>query len=320
MDNYKAIILCGGLGKRMNSDIPKALHKVFDKTISRCVVDSITSAGIKDICMILGHKAEMIIEEFKDTPNISYAYQTELLGTGHAVMQAVDFIKENDKVLVIYGDMPLITKESIEGLISNFASNNYAASVMTAIVDNPFGYGRIIRNGKDLFEKIVEEKDASPDEKQISEVNLGVYMYNGADLLASLKKLTNDNAQKEYYLTDTLYHILTDNKDIGTYVIPDATESNNVNSRSELAVATRLMLDRINKKHIENGVTIIDPNNTYIGSDVIIGKDTIIYPGTTITGNSIIGDNCIIECSYIQNSKVNDNSKISAFSNIKDKF
>lgn len=315
-NNYKGIVLCGGLGKRMNSDVPKALHKIFDKCIAEYVVDAMMKAGIKDICMVVGHKAEMVKEYFKDYSNISYAYQKELLGTGHAVMQATDFISEDDNILVINGDMPLISSESISDFVNYFEENNYAACALTAILDDPFGYGRIIRYGENLFKKIVEQKDASENEKQIKEVNLGVYLYKGKELLSSLAKLTNNNAQGEYYITDTLYHILLDNKLVGAYTLKDSIESKNVNSREELAEAAKTMFLRTNTYHMKNGVTIMDPNNTYIGQDVTIGKDTIIFPNTQIKGKSSIGENCIIECSNIESSNIPSNSHITAFSNI----
>lgn len=315
-NNYKGIVLCGGLGKRMNSDIPKALHKMFDKCIAEYVVDSMMQAGITDICMVVGHKAEMVKEYFKDYTNISYAYQKELLGTGHAVMQATDFISEDDNILVINGDMPLISKESISDFIDYFEEKDYAACALTAVLDNPFGYGRIVRYGENLFKKIVEQKDASESEKQIKEVNLGVYLYKGKELLASLSKLTNDNAQGEYYITDTLYHILLDKKLVGAYTLKDSIESKNVNSREELAEAAKTMFLRTNTYHMQNGVTIIDPNNTYISQDVTIGKDTVIYPGTQIKGKTVIGENCIIECSNIENSTIQSGTHILSFSNV----
>ncbi len=319
MNKYKAIVLCGGLGKRMNSEIPKALHKIFDKCIAEYVVDALMKSGINKICMVVGHKKEMIQEYFKGYKNISYAYQHELLGTGHAVMQATHFISPDDNILVINGDMPLISPTSINDFIEYFESGNYAACALTAILDNPFGYGRIIRYGENLFKKIIEQKDASESEKQIKEVNLGVYLYKGADLLSALSKLTNNNAQGEYYITDTLYSILLDNKIVGAYTLKDNLESKNVNSREELADATKTMFSRINTYHMQNGVTIVDPSNTYIGQDVVIGKDTIIFPNTQIKGKTTIGKNCIIECSNIENSNIADGSHITAFSNIIDK-
>ncbi len=316
MNKYKAIILCGGLGKRMNSDIPKALHKMFDKCIAEYVVDSLMKSGIDDICMVVGHKSEMVKEYFKNYSNISYALQTELLGTGHAVMQATDFISEDSNVLVINGDMSLISSQSILDFISYFEENDYSACALTAILDNPFGYGRIVRYGENLFKKIVEQKDATQSEKQIKEVNLGVYLYKGVDLLSSLSKLTNNNAQNEYYITDTLYHILLDNKQVGAYTLKDSLESQNVNSREELAIATKAMFERTNKRHMANGVTIISPENTFIGEDVTIGKDTIIFPNACIKGKTCIGENCIIECCNIQNATIESGTCITAFSNI----
>lgn len=316
MNKYKAIVLCGGLGKRMNSDIPKALHKIFDKCIAEYVVDSLMKAGIEDICMVVGHKSDMVKEYFKNYTNISYALQTELLGTGHAVMQATNFISPDSNVLVINGDMPLISSESILDFISYFEENNYAACALTAILDNPFGYGRIVRYGENLFKKIVEQKDATESEKQIKEVNLGVYLYKGEELLTSLSKLTNDNAQKEYYITDTLYHILLDNKQVGAYTLKDSLESQNVNSREELALAAKAMFKRTNQKHMAGGITIISPENTFIGEDVTIGKDTIIFPNACIKGKTSIGENCIIECCNIENATIDSNTHVTAFSNI----
>ncbi|MEG0073206.1 MAG: bifunctional UDP-N-acetylglucosamine diphosphorylase/glucosamine-1-phosphate N-acetyltransferase GlmU [Clostridia bacterium] len=333
MNKYKAIILAGGMGKRMQSDIPKVLHKVFDKTIIDCVIDACRGANIQDICVVVGNKAELVKESIQKE-NITFALQEQQLGTGHAVICAEHTIEAEDNILVINGDMPLISSDSINEMFQFFSDGNFGACIITAILSNPTGYGRIIRKENGLFSKIVEQKDATAEELNICEGNLGVYCFKGALLKKALKKLDNNNAQKEYYLTDVLSHIRAMGENIGVFNLRDTTESVNVNSRLQLAETTEIYLKKVCNKHMENGVTIIHPAATAIGFDVKIGKDTIIYPGTIIEGKTIIGAGCVIgpnsriidsvigsnvsvETSKVLNSKIADNCKVGPFANIR---
>lgn len=312
MDNLKAIILAGGEGTRMKSKMPKVLHKILNKTMVDYVIDVALKCGCEDVCTVIGHKGDMVRESIGEG-RVKFAIQKEQLGTGHAVMQADDFIDENKDIIILYGDTPLITAETIEKLVTFHRDNGNGCTIVSAIVDDPTGYGHIIRNAGGSFKKNVEHKDATDDEKNIKEINTGIYCFNGAKLKDALKNITNDNSQGEYYLPDTLEIILSKGSSVDAMVVDDVTEFFGVNSRVQLAEATEIMKKRINRKHMENGVTIVDPSNTYIDSDVTIGCDTIIYPNSVIEGNTVIGEDCKIGPSArITNMAIGDEVKFQA--------
>lgn len=307
MSNLKAVVLAGGKGTRMNSELPKVLHKVYDRCIIDYVCNACEDANFSDICIIVGHKADQVIKHAtKD--NITFCMQEDQLGTGHAVMQAKDYIEDDDTVLVINGDQPLISSYTIKSLISYFEQGNYGGAVLSGIVETPGSLGRVVRDGNGNLVKIVEKKDCNDEQLKIREINIGVYCFKGKLLKDSLSKLDNNNAQKEYYITDIPSFIMENGDHFGVFVIPDISEFQGINSREELSIVTKTLLDKTRKKHMENGVTLISPDNTYISLDVEIGKDTIIYPGTNLQGETIIGTNCIIgPTSHIISSTIGDN-------------
>ncbi len=308
MPNIKAIVLAGGKGTRMKSELPKVLHKIYDKSIIDYVCDACSEANIKDIYVIVGHKHEIVEEHLKNRKNIKCILQKIQLGTGHAAMQAKDYIDDNDYVFVINGDQPLISSQTINSLISFCKQGNYGGAVLSAIIDNPGSLGRIIRDEYGNLDRIVERKDCNEDEERINEINIGVYCFKGKLLKDSFSKLDDNNAQNEYYITDIPYHIKDMGYNFGVYAIADISEYQGINSREELSIATATLLDKTRKQHMNNGVTLIDPSSTYISLNVEIGKDTIIYPGTHIQGDTIIGENCIIgPNSHIISSKIGDN-------------
>ncbi len=289
--NLKVIILAAGQGTRMKSKVPKVLHKVLDKTMADCVIDTCLEAGAEDICVIVGHQSMMVKKMIGD--RVKYAFQKEQLGTGHAVMQAGDFIGEDGNVLILCGDTPLIRPETIKQIISFHTENDNSATGVSFIAENPTGYGRIIREqGK--FVKIVEQKDATPKEQAVNEVNSGVYIFKAASLKSALEGLKNNNASGEYYLTDTLEVIKSKGEKTEVMKAEDETEFLGVNSKLDLYKATKVLMNRINEKHMLEGVSIINPENTYIGQDVKIAPDTIILPGTSLKGKTKIGTDCII--------------------------
>ncbi|MBF1051810.1 MAG: bifunctional UDP-N-acetylglucosamine diphosphorylase/glucosamine-1-phosphate N-acetyltransferase GlmU, partial [Peptostreptococcaceae bacterium] len=264
---------------------------------------------------VVGYKKEQIEEYFKD--NVDYIEQSVQMGTGHAIMITKDNINEEDNVLILCGDTPLIKKETIKRLIDENSKKD--AVILTSIVDNPYGYGRIIKDNKGNFDKIVEEKDATNEQKNIQEINAGMYLVKGNLIKENIEKLTNDNSQKEYYLTDLFELLKKQNKDIATFLI-DKQEILGVNSRVQLEEARRIIQDRINLFHMENGVTLINPSSIYIENDVVIGRDTVIYPQNLITGNTKIGENCIIHSeNKILNSIIKDDVVIKS-SFIEDSF
>lgn len=303
MSNLKVVILAAGQGTRMKSKVPKVLHKVLDKTMVDYVIDASQEAGAEDICVVVGHQSKMVKSMIG--PRVKFALQKEQLGTGHAVMQAGDFINEGN-ILVLCGDTPLITAETIKKLNELHNEENNDATVVSMLVNDPTGYGRIVRADNE-FSKIVEQKDATDEQASIREVNTGVYIFKGEALKAAFEKLTNNNSQGEYYLTDTLEIIKKNGGKVDVMVADDSDEFIGVNSKLQLSQATEIMKKRINEYHMLNGVTIMDPASTYIGKDVKIEPDTIIYPGCMIEGKTeigtdcLIGPNCRIQSSLIHN-------------------
>lgn len=293
MDNLKVVILAAGQGTRMKSDVPKVLHRVLDKTMVGYVIEASQEAGAKEICVVVGHQSAMVKNTIKDLyDNIRFAVQKEQLGTGHAVMQAGDFINAGN-ILVLCGDTPLITAETIGKLCDLHESEGNNVTVVSMVVDNPTGYGRIIRDN-DSFNKIVEQKDANEAEAGVKEVNTGVYIFKAEALNKAFEKLGNNNSQDEYYLTDTLEIIKNEGGKVGIMVAEDDKEFMGVNSKLHLSQAIAAMRDRINTKHMIDGVTITDPQSTYIGKDVKIAPDTIVYPGCMFEGKTVIGKSCIL--------------------------
>lgn len=304
-----AVILAAGEGKRMKSQIPKVLHKVCGKEMVNHVIDVMRAAEMEDVNVIVGRGAEKVIKE-TSSRNVSYSVQEKQLGTGHAVICAKNFLKEKKGIVAIFtGDAPLIREATVRKLLDFHEKENYSAVLLTSIVDNPQGYGRVVR-GKNGVEKIVEHKDCNNEELKIKEINAGMYTFDIESLLSSLDRLKNNNAQGEYYLTDVIEILKSDNKLVGAMTV-DFEETLGVNSRIELSQAEQVMKNRINRKHMENGVTIIDPNATYIESDVVLEADTIVYPGNVLEGKTIIKSGCVLyPNNRIKDSKVEQNVTI----------
>ncbi|MFT8347728.1 bifunctional UDP-N-acetylglucosamine diphosphorylase/glucosamine-1-phosphate N-acetyltransferase GlmU [Clostridium saccharoperbutylacetonicum] len=310
---YKyALVLAAGQGKRIKSDLPKVLHKVCGKEMLKHVIDSIRSADIADIDVIIGKGADLVKERTEDK-KVSYSLQAEQLGTGHAVKCALEFLKGKKGVVGIFaGDTPLIKQSTIEKLFNEHIENKNSATILSAMVDDPTGYGRIVRDENKEVLKIVEHKDCNEEELKINEMNSAIYCFDIELLVDALGKINNNNNQAEYYLTDVIEILKSNNKKVGA-VITDFEETIGVNSRVQLAQAEEILRNRINLMHMENGVTLIDPKTTYIGSDVEIGNDTIIYPNNILEGNTKIGSNCLIyQNSRIVNSVIGEEVDIQA--------
>lgn len=298
---YKcALILAAGQGKRINSNLPKVLHKVCGKEMVNHVIDTLRKTKVNDINVIIGKGADLVKVNTK-SKDVTYSMQEEQLGTGHAVKCASDFLKgKTGTVAVFCGDAPLIKEDTVNRIFEEHLTSKNSATILTSILDDATGYGRIVRSGDEVL-KIVEHKDCNEEELKINEMNAGVYCFDIESLLESLEKLSNSNSQGEYYLTDVIEILKAQNHRIGA-VITDYEETIGVNSRAQLAQVEAILRNRINIKHMENGVTIIDPASTYIGADVKIGRDTIVYPGNVIEGNTVIGENCTL----YPNSRISD--------------
>ena len=298
---YKcALILAAGQGKRIKSDLPKVLHKVCGKEMVNHVIDTLRKGNVEDINVIVGKGAELVKENTKSR-NVSYSLQEEKLGTGHAVKCAMDFLKDKKGTVAVFnGDAPLIEEGTIEELFKVHKESGNSATILTSILDDASGYGRIIRSGDEVL-KIVEHKDCNEEELKVKEINSGMYCFEIESLVECLGNLSNNNSQGEYYLTDVIGMLKEKDEKVGALVI-NYEETLGVNSRVQLAEVEAILRKRINNKHLENGVTIIDPNSTYIGIDVEIGQDTIIYPGNVLEGNTVIGKGCIL----YPNSRINN--------------
>lgn len=290
---FTSVILAAGMGTRMKSKMPKVLHTVCGKPLSKWVIDASKAAGADKVCAVVGHKAETVKEVLGDV--CEFALQTEQKGTGHAVMQAIDVIKNSKgEVVILNGDTPLITAETINKAIEYHKNNGNQATVITAILDDATGYGRIVRDNDGSVLKIVEQKDASEEEKKINEVNSGMYVFDAQSLVYALDKITPNNAQGEYYLTDTLEILLSAGKKIGGYAISDNDEIRGINDRVQLNEAEKIMQKRINEYHMRNGVTMRNPESVYIEDGVEIGNDTEICQNVTIKSGTKIGSDCVI--------------------------
>ena len=306
MTERYGIILAAGKGTRMKSKLYKVLHPVCGKPMVEHIINRVEETKPKEIITIVGHGAEMVKEQLGDRSE--YALQAEQLGTGHAVMQAAQFLEgKKGTTLVISGDTPLLTTETLNNLFEYHQGKNASATILTAQAPNPTGYGRIIRDHVGIVEKIVEQKDASPEEVRVKEINTGTYCFDNELLFDALSKLNTDNAQGGYYLTDIIEILKSEGKIVAAYQTEDFDESLGVNDRVALAQANRIMRNRINHQHMLNGVSFINPEATYIDAGVKIGAETVIEPGVYLKGQTVIGSECLITAgSEIVDSKIGD--------------
>ncbi|ODN30200.1 bifunctional UDP-N-acetylglucosamine diphosphorylase/glucosamine-1-phosphate N-acetyltransferase GlmU [Fervidobacterium thailandense] len=297
----RVLILAAGLGKRMKSKYPKVVHKILGKPMINWVIDLAKYFG--QVGVVLGHKAD-IVKAYVPS-DVQIFIQEPQLGTGHAVMCARGFIDPKDDVLILYGDVPLLSVETVGRLVEMHKSSGNEVTVLTFVAEDPTGYGRILRKGEKI--RIVEDKDASEEIRKINEVNSGIYVFSGSFLIENLDKLKNDNAQGEYYLTDLVGLA----SKTSTVKLDDPTEVLGVNDRAQLAYLESIARQKILKNLMLSGVTIVDPTSTFIGPDVKIGIDTVIHPFTIIEGKTTIGEDCeigpfthIVDCTIGNNVKI----------------
>ncbi|MGL4904543.1 MAG: bifunctional UDP-N-acetylglucosamine diphosphorylase/glucosamine-1-phosphate N-acetyltransferase GlmU [Cetobacterium sp.] len=306
--SLKTLILAAGKGTRMKSELPKVLHKVCGVPMVQKIVETCSKIGSIENILILGHKKEEVL---KILQNSEYVVQNEQLGTGHAVKQAKEKLNNFDgTVMVLCGDTPLLKEETLKNLYNYHKTTGAVTTVLTSIYQNPFGYGRILKQDESVI-GIIEEKDATKEIKAIKEVNAGVYCFEAKELLVALEKIDNKNQNGEYYLTDVISINVKDGKKVEAFLLEDNDEILGINSKIELEKANKIMRIRINHKHMENGVILIDADNTYIEESVVIGQDTTIYPGALIQGDTEIGQNCeILGNTRIIDCKIADEVRI----------
>lgn len=293
--DIKSVILAAGKGTRMKSNLPKVLHEIMGKALVGYVLDSVKHITNENF-VIVGHHAEevekYVISHYENAKTV---LQSPQLGTGHAVSMVCPMLENySGQVLILCGDTPLITEDTLKKFVEYHRENKSDITVMSAIFENPTNYGRIIRDTDNSLKCIVEEKDATLEQKAIKEVNAGIYCINWAKVKSAFSQLTSNNAQGEYYLTDIIEWGKKNGLSVNAYIMENNIETFGINSRVQLAEALKLLQKRINEKHMINGVTIVDPETTYISADTEIGQDTIIYPSTYIEGENKIGSNCKI--------------------------
>ncbi|MCL1797953.1 MAG: bifunctional UDP-N-acetylglucosamine diphosphorylase/glucosamine-1-phosphate N-acetyltransferase GlmU [Eggerthellaceae bacterium] len=288
-----AIILAAGMGTRMKSKKPKVAHILLGKPVINWVIDAAHGAEIDTIVSVLGHERDQVIPLVEDESAI--VFQEQLLGTADAVLTCKEkFADYEGSVLVLSGDCPLILSETIQALVDVRETNQAAAAVLTMQLENPFGYGRIIRDEQGNLLRIVEEKDCNPAEKEIKECNSGFYCFDARSLFSALEQVGSENAQGEFYLTDVLEICRSQNKTVAAFCTENAEECLGINSRAQLAQAAKHLQQRINAFHMDNGVTMLDPSTVWIGPDVVIENDVEILPQTFLFGKTSVGEDSVI--------------------------
>lgn len=308
------VILAAGKGTRMKSARPKVLHNVAGRPMIDFVMRASQSLSPTTTTVVVGHMKELLREGLARYPGLSFVVQEPQLGTGHALLQTAGLLeREKGVVLLLSGDVPLLKSHTVAALVQKHAESKVAATVLTANVDQPYGYGRIVRV-KGRISRIVEERDASPSQRKIREINSGVYVFSLEPLFESLRGLATGNAQGEYYLTDLVSTYRRRRLGVETVVVDDPNEIRGVNSRSELAEASRIVRQTKNEELMAAGVTIEDPATTYVDDDVVVGTDTVIHPGVHLEGKTQIGNACEIHAGVrIVNSILDDRVTVQNF-------
>ena len=308
------VILAAGHGTRMKSKLPKVLHPLAGRPLIEHVLRTANAVSPATVTLIVGHAADLVREKLGSRPNTGFALQEPQLGTAHALQQAeARLAGKSGTVVLLSGDVPLLSEATLRRLIETHHGAGAAATVVTAIVERPYGYGRIVRT-RGRIARIVEERDASPDVRQIREINSGIYAFDLAPLFDALRGIASQNAQGEFYLTDLIGIYRRRKLTVETLVVDNQQEIRGINSRSELAEVSRIVRQTKNEELMAAGVTIIDPATTYIDQDVEIGADTVIHPGVAIEGQSRIGAACEIHANVrIVDSEIADKTVINNF-------
>jgi bifunctional UDP-N-acetylglucosamine pyrophosphorylase/glucosamine-1-phosphate N-acetyltransferase len=306
----KAVILAAGEGKRMKSAVPKMLHGVCGRPLVEWAIDVVRAVDGNPV-VVVGRGREDVMKALAGS-GASFAVQEEQKGTGHAVMMARREIEAADCVLVTLGDMPLVQPDTVQKLVDCVVKDNRDAAVLYTVAEDPAGYGRILRDEYGDIKGIVEHRDASPAQREIREINASAYCFNRDMLLFALDHMDCENDQKEYYLTDAVSIIANMGGKISG-VEGESEEGMGVNDRAQLSEAARVLRARINRAHMLAGVTLVDPDNTYIDWDVKIGRDTVVYPGNVLEAGTVIGEGCTLyPNSRISRSRIGDNTDITA--------
>ncbi|MDY0190837.1 MAG: bifunctional UDP-N-acetylglucosamine diphosphorylase/glucosamine-1-phosphate N-acetyltransferase GlmU [Desulfuromonas sp.] len=318
IQDLAVVILAAGKGTRMQSECPKVLHTIAGKSLAAYPVNLAQQLGCAIKVMVVGHESERVRQQFAGD-GVVFVEQAQQLGTGHALQVAQAGLGDfSGTILLLCGDVPLLRQQTLEKMLHEHATAQADVSVLTTLVENPHGYGRVVRSGSEI-ESIVEEKDASSAQRAIKEINTGIYAFAAPLAFELLKQLSNNNAQGEYYLTDIIALARQQGGKLLAVNLDDASEAMGINDRVQLAQAGKILRMRINHRHMLAGVTLVDPDTTYIDDEVVIGADTIIYPGAHVRGNTTIGRSCIVETGVVIDScTIGANSYIKAGSALED--
>lgn len=312
--NFKAIILAAGKGVRMNSESPKVMHPIYAKPMLKFVLETVKAIKIKDTIVVAGFKADLV-KPILDK-DIKIVIQKKLSGTADAVKSASGKLKGfKGNVLILNGDSPLVRAETLKNLISAHLKSGAHCTFLTANVDNPKGYGRVIRDNYSRVTRIGEDLDLAPQGRQVNEINVGVYCFKAPQLLKGLSRIKSDNKKQEFYLTDIIEIFSGEGLKIETLASEDKSEGLGINTREDLSLANEIMRRRIIEEKMSSGVTVVNPQMSFIYPDVTIGKDSIIYPFTVIENNVAIGKNCAIGpfCHIRPGTKIEDNVALGNF-------
>ncbi|MDR7421813.1 MAG: bifunctional UDP-N-acetylglucosamine diphosphorylase/glucosamine-1-phosphate N-acetyltransferase GlmU [Armatimonadota bacterium] len=293
MREVEAVVLAAGKGTRMASAMPKVLHPICGRPMIAYVLETLAEVGIPSPVVVVGHGVDAVRGVLGD--GVRYAVQAEQLGTGHAVMQALPQLEAfGGTVLIVYGDVPFLRAETIRALLAQHREQGAAATILTDVRDDPRGYGRVIRDGHGNVRRIVEDTDASPEEREVREINAGMYAIEAGALRDAVGALQPANAQGEYYLTDAIAALLDRGHTVAALVVADSQEATGINSRAELARAEAAMRAALLDRLMAGGVTVVDPGATYVHAGVRVGRDTVLHPGTSLEGRTVVGEACAI--------------------------
>ncbi|SHE32908.1 bifunctional UDP-N-acetylglucosamine pyrophosphorylase / Glucosamine-1-phosphate N-acetyltransferase [Desulfofundulus australicus DSM 11792] len=328
-----AVILAAGKGTRMKSGLPKVMHRVCGRPMIEYVLDAVQGAGVEEIVVVVGFGGDLVARTVQDRARVVYQHQQ--LGTAHALLQAAPVLGNfPGAILVVCGDTPLVTSSTLARLAAAHAEMGVRATILTAILEDPTGYGRVIRDGEGRVQRIVEQRDATPRELAVKEINTGIYCFSAPGLFDALSAIKSENAQGEYYLTDIIGQLVQQGEPVAALKVEDPREVEGINDRRQLARMEAYLRQQILEELMLSGVTVVDPATTFVDRNVKIGPDTVIYPFTIIEGNTVIGRNCVIgpgsrlidvqtgegvviEHSVIRESKIGDNCTIGPFAYIR---
>ncbi|MBI5585764.1 MAG: bifunctional N-acetylglucosamine-1-phosphate uridyltransferase/glucosamine-1-phosphate acetyltransferase [Deltaproteobacteria bacterium] len=318
MKSLAIIILAAGKGTRMKSELPKVLHPLLGRPLLSHVLENARSLRPEKTVVVVGHQAELVRQSFAH-PGLTFVSQVPQLGTGHAVRQAAkDLDHFPGTILVLSGDIPLVSGATLKRLIQAHRRSGSPVTLLSTVLEEPCGYGRIIRDDRGGLLRIREEKDAAPEEQRLKEVNAGIYCFEADFLFSSLPRLSRRNRQREYYLTDLIEMAQVAERPVTVFLHPRAEEVLGINDRAELARTGRLLRRQINEDWMRRGVTLLDPDTAYIESDVRIGPDTTIGPYTVLAGRTRIGRGCTIPSHCVlENVRLKDGAQIDPFTRIR---